>query len=215
MRQTAARFFSLTLNALSPRFPNYIQPIAAKLNLGLPAEAKLILNQKQTRLPIKIRISRKHVIDEAHVRFLTGPEHALTAMYLSFYTDRTPQPLVIRTYSRTGREPAKVVVKNRAATRLRRAFCVALNKTGYSWLGAGISRQLGTKGEQLYGSVVLDGVHPQKIMLLEFPKLVDYFSERIRHDIAPKLRRVDTNGSSEMLSTESELEPGILDEHRE
>lgn len=211
MRQPVARFFSLPPKG----FPGHIRPIATKLNLGLPTAARSIEGQNLEDFPVTIKISRKHLIDEPHVKYLTGPEQPLTAKYLSFYTDRTPQPLVIRAYAYARSDSAKVVVINRARIRLRRAFCVALAKNGYNWLGAGISKQLGTKEQQIWGTVVLAGEHPQKIMLLEFPKLVDYFSERIRDVIAPRLKRGAKQESSKLLPADSELEPGILDENRE
>lgn len=92
---------------------------------------------------------------------------------------------------------------------------MALNKNGYNWLGAGISQELDTKGKQLFGTVVLGGEEPQRILLLDFPKLVDYFSQQIKSTIAPQLRRDVTGTSLKFLSSESELEPGILDEHRD
>ncbi|KAM7205587.1 hypothetical protein V8F33_000913 [Rhypophila sp. PSN 637] len=206
MIPTAARFFQFF------QFSKKISPIARRLNLGLPSSARQIKGLNTTDFPIVVKISEQHLVYEQHMKYLSGPEHPLTAKFLSFYTSKPLQPLILSVYNFTNTGNVKVVVKNRAATRIRRAFCVALNKNGYSWLGVGISRELKTKGKQLYGTVNLGGQDPKRILLLEFPKLVDYFAQQIKDNIAPKLSINVTGDSAGQPREKSDtLEPGILD----
>lgn len=187
MFKAAVRFFSTGGQGGKEILSERAQAIADKLGLGAPKDLRIINKKLPDRFAsITIRTSKRHTIKNFHYKYLCGPEHPLTDMYLSFYADRPMPPLVVYTnaFKNGG---AKSVVRNRARTRLRRAFYVALTKNGYNWLGTGISKELNTQGTHLYGTVQLHADLPKRIWEVEFTEIVHYFDHMIKNRIAPAL----------------------------
>jgi len=199
MKQTALRHFStqgprLFGEVLNPQ----LRPIFDKLGLGVPSELRMIAVPKLKVFPVQISTAKKHTFSQQHWKYFGSPEHALTDKFLSHYADRPFQPLYIYSVAAAHLEDSKAVVRNRARTRVRRAFCVALTDNGYNWLGVGISNKHNTKGTELLGTVRLRTLSPKKILLLEFPDLVSYFAELVKSSIVPELSRRTEKDSTEM-----------------
>lgn len=201
MKQPALRYFStqgprLFGEVLNPK----IRPFFDKLGLGVPTELRLLGSQRLDEFPIQISTAKKHIFSLQHWKYFGVPEHALTDKFLAFYADRQSQPLYVHSVAVSHFEDSKAVVRNRARTRVRRAFLVALTKNGYNWLGVGISNKHNTKGTELFGTVRLKALRPKNVLLLEFPELVSHFAELVKSNIAPSLcRRINGEDVTETL----------------